>query len=322
MNIESYIKELLYRYECVVIPEFGGFISQRVPAEINHSTNEFYPPKKNILFNHHLTSNDGVLISYIAKAEKISYAEAQEKVSTFAYQLSESIKKHQEVSLENFGKFYEQNDKVLFLPQTQENYLTDSFGLSTFGVVSIAREAEKTVKAEPTEASDLEEKTPVIALPQNEEKAKKSTSKPYLKYAAVGLLALGIAGFVGTRKYLEDIQSHNLVEQQKANKLVEQEIQEATFVIQNPLPKVVFEIEKQVGKYHVVAGAFREKENAVKKVNQLKDQGFSPREIGVNNYGLHQVIYQSFETRAEAIRKLYEIKKTSNPEAWLLVKEL
>ena len=54
----------------------------------------------------------------------------------------------------------------------------------------------------------------------------------------------------------------------------------------------------------------------------MKAEGFSPREIGANKYGLHQVVYGSFETREEALAKLREIKKSNNPGAWLLVKEL
>ena len=67
-------------------------------------------------------------------------------------------------------------------------------------------------------------------------------------------------------------------------------------------------------------GISRNTVNAV--YDQLKAEGFSPREIGANKYGLHQVVYGSFETREEALAKLREIKKSNNPGAWLLVKEL
>ena len=50
--------------------------------------------------------------------------------------------------------------------------------------------------------------------------------------------------------------------------------------------------------------------------------GFSPILIGVNKYGLHQVAYNSYEDRLEAIKNLREIKKSQNSDAWLLVKEL
>ena len=99
-------------------------------------------------------------------------------------------------------------------------------------------------------------------------------------------------------------------------------MQEATFIISNPLPAATFPIEKQMGNYHVVAGAFRIEANSDKKVNQLKDLGYKARKICVNRYGLHEVVYSSYETRSEAQRALYSIKKTHNKDAWLLVKDL
>ncbi len=50
MQLETYISDLLYRYECVVVPEFGAFLTQRESAKIHESTNAFYPPKKVVVF--------------------------------------------------------------------------------------------------------------------------------------------------------------------------------------------------------------------------------------------------------------------------------
>jgi hypothetical protein len=60
MQLETYISDLLYRYDCVTIPGFGAFLTQRVSAKIHESTHTFYPPKK-----------DGLLANYIAEVEKI-----------------------------------------------------------------------------------------------------------------------------------------------------------------------------------------------------------------------------------------------------------
>ena len=102
----------------------------------------------------------------------------------------------------------------------------------------------------------------------------------------------------------------------------ENKIQEATFIIDNPLPSVTLNVDKQSGNFHIVAGAFRIEENCDKKLKQLHEQGFKARKIGANKYGLHQVVYSSYDTRAEAQRELYKIKRTHNPDAWLLAKKL
>ena len=43
------------------------------------------------------------------------------------------------------------------------------------------------------------------------------------------------------------------------------------------------------------------KENAEKKIAELKDMGYSPSRIGVNKYGLHQVVYMSTDNAQEAV---------------------
>ena len=57
-------------------------------------------------------------------------------------------------------------------------------------------------------------------------------------------------------------------------------------------------------------------------MEQLRAEGYKPRKIGVNKYGLHEVVYASYETGEEALVAIREIRKTSNKDAWLLVKEL
>ena len=58
------------------------------------------------------------------------------------------------------------------------------------------------------------------------------------------------------------------------------------------------------------------------EATELKAEGFKARKIGVNKYGLHEVVYASYETGQEALVELHKIRKTSNKDAWLLVKEL
>ena len=110
---------------------------------------------------------------------------------------------------------------------------------------------------------------------------------------------------------------------QQATQQLETKIQEATFVISNPLPSVTLKVTKQSGNYHIVGGAFRFPENCDKKLNELKSLGSNNAyKIGTNKYGLHQVAYGSFETRQEAQRELFKIKRTHNKDAWLLIQEL
>ena len=108
----------------------------------------------------------------------------------------------------------------------------------------------------------------------------------------------------------------------KANMALDNKIQEATFVMSNPLPAVTLEVTNTSGNFHIVAGAFRVEDNSDRKLRQLKRLGFNARKIGQNRFGLHQVVYDSYQTRPEAERALYKIKRTQDAAAWLLVKAL
>ncbi len=327
MRITAHIISLLYRYECVVIPEFGAFLTQRKPAQIHQTTHAFYPPKKSISFNRQLKDNDGVLANYIAKVEGISYQQSLSKIHDFVDNMNESLESHGQIHFDKIGTFYTRDGKILFQAFLQTNYLLEAFGTDSYTAEEIVREKTMRVSAE--------ERVSVLQAPQNEQEEgsakeihpeadKDKKKKPvYWRYAAVGLLAIGLGGFLTANWYSSEIEAHNLAAQKQAEQQIEKRIQQATFVMENPLPEVIFKVTTERGKYHIVAGAFRQKENAQDKLNQLKKQGFAHAAyIGANKYGLHQVVYDSYKDRGKAVAELYKIKRQDNSSAWLLVQDL
>lgn len=310
MQIHSYISDLLYRYECVTIPNFGAFLTQRVSASISEAQQTFNPPKKLLSFNEQIKTNDGLLARYISDVEKIPFETALEKIATKVKVFKSKLTEGETLEFENIGSLLlNTNGKIEFEPSYHLNYLTDAFGLAQFNSPAVTREVYKdTVEA-------IEEKAPITITPERRK------TRPYLKYVAVGLITLTLGGVI-FNNYTNTVETHNQIAQEEANKQLEQQIQEATFIIDTPLPKITLNVEKQSGKYHLIAGAFRLKENSIKKVNQLKAKGFDARTIGVNKFGLHQVVYSSFNDRLEALKALRNVKRNHNSEAWLLVKDL
>ena len=310
MQLETYISDLLYRYECVTIPEFGSFITQRVSASINDSTDAFYPPKKAVSFNEQIQQNDGLLAHYVADVEKIPFEIATKKIAKRVKVLKSYLTQGETLTFNNIGEVvFNSEGKILFEPTYNLNYLTDSFGLSQFLSPSITREVYK---------KEVEQIEKVIPLTVSHEKRK---TQPYLKYAAVALIALTLGGFAASNLYVNQIEAHNQLAQEEATKQLDTKIQQATFSL-NPLPAITLNVTKQTGNYHIVAGAFRIEANCDKKINQLKADGFNARKIGVNKYGLHEVVYASYENGQDALKAIRKIRKTHNKDAWLLVKKL
>ena len=272
MQLETYISDLLYRYECVTVPEFGAFLTQRVPATINDLSNTFYPPKKTVSFNEQIQKNDGLLAHYIADVEKIPFEVANEKIQKRVKILKALLTQGETLTFNNIGDIvFNSEGKIQFEPSYHLNYLTDAFGLSQFVSPAVTREVYKKT------AETIEKEIPVLFTPE------KRKSIPYFRYAAVAVIALTLGGFFASNYYVNQIETHNQLAQEEAFQQLDNKIQEATFVIENPLPSVTFNVTKQTGNYHIVAGAFRIESNCDKKISQLKKEGFKARKIGEPN---------------------------------------
>lgn len=318
MRIEQYISQLLYRYQCVTVPGFGAFLTENRSASLSEDTNTFYPPKKVISFNFHLKNNDGLLANHIALAEKIEYEKAisliEEEVTSWKY----TIQKSESILLKNIGKLSLNNESsLLFEPVDSLNYSTHSFGLTSFVSPQIKREAFK------KEVEQLEEKAPIQFTPE-----KRSKSNPWIKYAAIFVVGIGITGVLGKQWYdwnKNKIANETLLVEKNVQQKVEDKIQQATFFIESPIPSVSMNVEEENNNsfnYHIVAGAFKEVRNAERALQSLKDLGYNAKKIAPNKYGLHPVLYGSYASIEEAQTALQSIKQSHNKDAWMLVLSL
>lgn len=314
MKIDQYISQLLYRYQCVTVPGFGAFLTEIQSAQLHESSHSFYPPKKLVSFNAYLKNNDGLLANHIAQAEKMSYEVAVTIIENQVVSWKNKLQETGFISIKNVGDLALNAEKnLVFTPSDQTNYLTSSFGLATYVSPAVKREVYK------QEVEVLEEKAPIAFTPE------KRSSNNFMKYAAIFVLGAGIlstSGYFGNQYYQNKIQEETLAVQTKVQKQVDQKIQEATFFIDNPLPTVTLTVSEGKMPYHVVAGAFRQEENAIKIYGELLKLGYPARRIPQNKHGLYPVVYASFASYTEAQNEMLRIKKSHNPEAWLLIEEL
>lgn len=309
MRLEFYIGELLYRYQCVTVPGFGAFLSNYKSAQVHQTTNAFYPPTKVLAFNAQLTSNDGLLTKYIADAEKMSYETVLSIIEKEVELWNTMLQEDEKIELKNIGELWLENDKILFSPSYHINYLTSSFGLSSFVSPAISRTQMK------EEVEVLEEKAPILFTPE------KRKQPSYLKYAAIAVIATTVVGAFGYKYQQTQFTQQQLVTEQNVQDKVDATIQQATFFETSPveLPTVTLNVTKETYKYHIIAGAFREEINAKTKVEQLKNEGFeAAAQIGQNKYGLYQVSYIGFHESDDAVNFLNTLRKVE-PNAWLFV---
>lgn len=309
MRMEQYISQLLYRHQCVIVPGFGGFLTEFQSAKLVASTHTLYPPKKMISFNFQLKNNDGILANYITKVEKISFEKATEQIENEVKEWKLLLQNQQSLLLNQIGKLtLNPEGRLVFEPIDTLNYLTDAFGLTSIVSPPVKREL-LSVEPEP------KEEKPVIVLSTEKQRPN------WFKYAAVAVVGLGISGFF-VNQWHETKRANDLLQVEKAvQKKVEQKIQQATFFIDNSISSVSLTVVEEQKNYHIVAGAFRELKNAEKAVASLQKLGYNARQIEPNKHGLHPVVYDSYSRLEEAQQALGEIKANHNKEAWLLVQE-
>lgn len=311
--IEKHISALLYRYQCITVPGFGAFLTEIRTAQLDTAANTFYPPKKLISFNANLKNNDGLLANHIALQEKISYDQAVSNIEQSVALWLDRLGRRETLGIKNLGTMvYNVEGSLVFTPDTPINYLADAFGLSTVASPAIKREEYK------QQAEAIEELAPVAFTPE------RRRSYSYLKYAAVFVVMAGVGGmsFLAWRNNQIDMQT--LIVENAVQEKVQQKIQQATYLIDIPMPAVTLPVKEEhvVLPYHVVGGAFSSEANAQRAADQLIEKGYKSRVIGKNKFGLYPVTYGSYATHAEAREKMREIRRTENSEAWLTVKEL
>ena len=313
--VEKQLERLLYRFDCVILPGFGAFLAKDKPSQYHESTQVFYPPQRRLSFNAQLRSDDGLLIKSISKAHGLSFEQANREVSSFVEDLRSTLEKEEKVTLDQLGRFEQTKDGLLRFYPEDRSLRKDTFGLKPLQIAK----SETKEKGKDGDVASVEQPQ-VIDIKKDD-----GLGKIY-RYAAIGLLAVALTGSISYVIY------ENAVPEKSENALgvnknaLEEKLETANFKLQTALPTLNIKInnketKEEKKKYHIIAGAFRQKENALKKISQLKGKGFESRLLGQNRYGLHQVSFRSFAKRKNAIQDLKRIKRQQDENAWLLVKE-
>jgi len=289
MKISTYIFELLQSHDCVIVPNFGAFVTRNISAKISSDGSRIFPPNKEISFNKNVVKNDGLLVNAISSNENISYEGAEQKITNWVTRINKKLEKQRYIEIKNIGSISLENSKYIFAPNQNSIFLKSSYGFNSIDSSHIIRR-------------------------------QKNINNAYLKYAAVFIIFLSLTGLF-TKSYFDNVNEFNKASYAKANLEIEKKIQKATFNINTSLPVVKLPIRKQYGSFHIIAGSFRLEENSLKMISQLKEKGFiEARKVGVNKFGLLQVAYNSYDTVEEARLALSDIRTKEDVNAWLLIK--
>ncbi len=166
MDLAPHISELLYRNDCVIVPEFGGFVAEPRSASIDRERHVIHPPYKALLFNRELQRNDGLLQDHIAQAAALSHAESRETILHTVRDWEHTLEDRRRIELEGVGVLYKGNEgRIRFEQDPHENHLMESFGLRPIYAPPIGKEKEVASAAEET-ASPRKGTAPLAKAPE------------------------------------------------------------------------------------------------------------------------------------------------------------
>ena len=178
-KITQHIVKLLHDHNYVIVPGFGGFVTNYQPAKVHPTSFIFNSPSKSVAFNVNLTSNDGLLINTISTEEQVSIKQAESLITEFVIKIREALDEHKPVKLAGIGRLtLDVENNIQFLPDNSQNFLMQSYGLYSFTAQPITRE-QKSFDVKPLKAI-------TVAKPRK----KRTFSDSLLPIAAVLLLTM------------------------------------------------------------------------------------------------------------------------------------
>jgi len=153
LEISSLVSDLLHHYDCVIVPELGGFVTDYRSARIDTELHIIHPPSKDLRFNAQLKKSDGLLANALSQAKSISHEEANARIKAEVDAFFSALDEGKTVRFEKVGILYLDSYKTLqFRVDDSLNYLLDSFRL-------------KKVYAEPVyEIAEVPLPTPVLPV--------------------------------------------------------------------------------------------------------------------------------------------------------------
>lgn len=352
-QITKTIAELLYKHDCVIVPNFGGFVARNTSSKFNKGNDVLFPPSKQILFNKNLIHQDGLLSSAITDAYNISYTEVSKLLIDYVAYINSLLAVKKRFELDNIGLLYIDSENLLrFEAKTDVNFLIESFGF------------------DPVVASEINLPVLVAERVNNQFTDRKITvaeqQKKQTKYAKIAALAVGVPiafalllwavsskpiqpvlqsslnpfynpeklytpNLNFSSKFIKISEAETVVPTKMDNGLTyftvgdnnnviiasNSDFSETKLTSKNDVKTSNNSVLNVEGKFQVVVGCFGVETNAKKLIKELKNSNITAGISGVNAKGLHVVSCGGFNTKEEANNLLSEIK-SNYPSAWIM----
>ena len=340
IELNRHIEILLLDNDCVIVPDFGGFITHNVPARYDEFDKSFLPPLRTLGFNPQLRMNDSVLVQSYVEAYDISYPEALRRIENEVSELKQQLQEEGHYVLEDLGELIvNQDGNYEFTPCESGILSPDLYGLSSFTFSRLDGSVAKEIKIHVDEPKEVVETPQLLDFTDNDDDIDKAISiKISWIRNAVAVAAAVVAFFfiatpvtnsdLGTQtmSQLQHSILYKLIPQDTTLPAVESLIAEPVAAKSDTAVKTK-DKETQLSstpvathKYCIVVASQVKLSNAELYVEKLKKEGFPNAYVDVTN-NVVRVISAEFSTESEAYRLLNKMNMHEEfYEAWVYKK--
>lgn len=345
IELDRHIEILLLSNDCVIVPNFGGFMAHHVDACYDEDEKLFLPPSRTLGFNPQLTMNDSLLVqSYIATYD-ISYPDALKAIEKDVNELRQHLDHEEHYELSGIGTLaLNAMGNIVFEPCEAGILTTELYGLSSFEINKLQALPKLQLptdttpleaKAEETTPNDehAEEEHPLVASTIDDEDAPTYSIKVWRNIAAacIAILCFFLASTpLGNHDsvlvkskidthLLEQIMPKEMTGDLHSAKLTRTEKQPATLrkIATRDSSNIAHQnIDNQY--FTIVLASHVAKKNANAFIHQLHGKGFPQASLYTKNH-VNRVIYGKYASMNKAYNTLCQLHHHDDfEEAWVL----
>lgn len=317
----TFLEHLLYEHECVIIPQFGGFVVNAQDFQFNAKEGKIYPKRKCVAFNEKLKTDDRFLTTEWAKKQSISQKEASVEIAAISKELKSQISTQGYLTVGELGAFtMNSENRLSFSPNPDFNADLSVFGLFPVGLGHAIPKEKKTILEESPVAEDL----PTYSPEPSPIKVSRSASV----YALIAFIVGGLGAFFLTEP--SSHQSQSSLNPIKIEKKVAAPVAVATPAAPTPVQvdtvqkKVIpapAEVKKQTDQdvIYLVAASFQSLTQAEKGLKEFKSRGFDQAEIILKNEQtkFYRISLGTEHSMDAGYAKSMELKATKKVDIWV-----
>lgn len=356
IELGRHIEILLLDNDCVIVPEFGGFVDHQVGARYDERDHMWLPPTRTLGFNPQLRINDSLLVQSYVNAYDISYPEALRRIEEEVETLKQELLNEGTFTLDDIGTLTVNSEGNYLFEPCEAGILSPEYyglGCCAFPTLKEQREiAPATVAAVTETAPAAEEEEPqsptLLEFTDNDTEDDDRAIQIKMSWIrnTVAIAAAIIAFFVMVTPIANSDLGTRTMSQLQNNllyKLIPQDtnMMPATPVVDTIAQKVVAKSEEKPAEpvkatteepvkkapvkvaespqqpYCIVLASQVRKSNAEDYVQQLKKRGFEEAEVYIHN-NVVRVIFGAYASESEAYRQLNKMASHEEfGDAWV-----